>query len=277
MSDVALALDRLDDVIATLEHVVVAYSGGVDSALVAARAHAVLGPHALAATAISPSFARRERIFARKLATDTGWNHIEVRTDELNDPRYARNDPDRCFWCKDRLFAVLAPLADERGARLVVGTNVDDLSDHRPGLRAAREHDVRAPLVDAGLNKALVRAAASEIGLAAADRPASPCLASRVAYGVPVTEARLARIDAAETVLRHLGFTELRVRDHGDLARIEVPVTDFERAASARAEIADALRALGFRYVTLDLVGFRSGSLNEVLGPPTIPRADDLR
>lgn len=277
MSDVALALDRLDDAIASLERVVVAYSGGVDSALVAARAHSVLGPHALAATAVSPSLARRERAFAWKLATDRGWNHIEVHTEELDDPRYARNDPNRCFWCKDHLFDVLAPIAHERDARLAVGTNLDDLSDHRPGLRAAREHEVRAPLVDAGLTKALVRAAASEMGLAAADKPASPCLASRVAYGVPVTEERLARVDAAEEALRALGFTELRVRDHGDLARIEVPVADIDRAAQARAEIADALRVLGFRYVTLDLAGFRSGSLNEVLGPPTIPRAEDPR
>ena len=275
MSDVTRALDRLDGVLASLQRVVVAYSGGVDSALVAARAHAVLGPHALAATAVSPSLARSERAFARKLATDAGWNHVEVHTDELDDPRYARNDPSRCFWCKDHLFDVLAPLADERGAQLAVGTNVNDLSDHRPGLRAARDHSVRTPLVDAGLDKALVRAAAAEIGLAAADRPASPCLASRVAYGVEVTEQRLARIDAAEEALREMGFGELRVRDHGELARIEVPAGDIDRAAQARGPIAEALRALGFAYVTLDLVGFRSGSLNEVLGVPAIRRADD--
>lgn len=275
MSDVTRALDRLDGVLASLQRVVVAYSGGVDSALVAARAHAVLGPHALAATAVSASLARAERAFARKLATDAGWNHVEVHTDELDDSRYARNDPDRCFWCKDHLFDVLTPLAEKRAAQLAVGTNVDDLSDHRPGLRAARDHSVRTPLVDAGLDKALVRAAAAEIGLAAADRPASPCLASRVAYGVEVTEQRLARIDAAEEALRKLGFGELRVRDHGDLARIEVPARDIDRAAQAREPIAEALRALGFAYVTLDLVGFRSGSLNEVLGVPAIRRADD--
>lgn len=275
MSDTRQALDRLDSAIASLGRVVVAYSGGVDSALVAARAHAVLGPHALAATAVSASLAARERRFATQLARDFGWNHIEVHTGELEDPRYARNDPDRCFWCKDELFHVLAPIAKQRAAQLAVGTNTDDLSDHRPGLRAAREHGVRAPLVDAGLDKALVRAVASEIGLPAADRPASPCLASRVAYGVPVTEERLARIDVAEDVLRELGFAELRVRDHGDLARIEVDPSDIERVAGARATIAQRLKALGFNYVTLDLVGFRTGSMNEVLGSPAIRRADD--
>ena len=278
MRDATLALERLDGVIGSLERVVVAYSGGVDSALVAARAHAVLGPpRALAATAVSPSLARRDRDFARKLARDAGWNHIEVATGEVHDARYARNDPDRCYWCKDELFSVLAPLAEERDARLAVGTNLDDLNDHRPGQRAARERKVSAPLVDAGLDKALVRAVAHQIGLAAADKPASPCLASRVAYGVAVTEDRLERVDAAEEALRELGFEELRVRDHGDLARIEVGNPDIERAAGLRSEIVRVLGALGFRYVTLDLEGFRSGSLNEVLGPPAIRRADDPR
>ncbi|MDQ3964102.1 MAG: ATP-dependent sacrificial sulfur transferase LarE [Actinomycetota bacterium] len=277
MTETREALQRLDAAIAVVERVVVAYSGGVDSALVAARAHEVLGPHALAATAVSPSLAVRERRFAAELARGLGWNHVEVATGELDDPRYVRNDPDRCFWCKDELFAVLAPIAQQRNAHLAVGTNADDLSDHRPGLRAAREHGVRAPLVEAGLDKTLVRAVAAEIGLAAADRPASPCLASRVAYGVEVTEERLRRIDAAEEILRELGCVELRVRDHGDLARIEVRPADVERVAGLRATIADRFKALGFKYVTLDLVGFRSGSMNEVLAPPAIPRANGPR
>jgi uncharacterized protein len=193
-----------------------------------------------------------------------------VGTHEVSREEYARNDSERCYWCKAELFDVLEPIARELDASICVGTNLDDLGDHRPGIRAAGERDVRAPLVDAGLSKKEVRQLSASMGLPNADKPASPCLASRFAYGVRVTPEGLRRVDRAEEVLAGLGFVNFRVRDHGDLARIEVAPEDIERAASLRGDIASALEELGFRYVTLDLVGFRSGSLNEVLGLPSI-------
>jgi uncharacterized protein len=255
-----------------MQRVVVAYSGGVDSAFLAATAHRVLGDAAIAATAVSPSVAERELAEAEELARRFGWNHVLIETHELAREEYVRNDPHRCYWCKTELFDMLGPLAHERGAEIAVGTNLDDLSDYRPGLAAARERNVKTPLADAGLTKAEVRALSREAGLPTADKPASPCLASRFAYGVGVTREGLRRIDRAEEVLRSLGFVEFRVRDHGDLARVEVPPAELERAASLHDQIATALRDLGFRYVTLDLTGFRSGSLNEVLTPTIVSR-----
>ncbi|MDQ4026348.1 MAG: ATP-dependent sacrificial sulfur transferase LarE [Actinomycetota bacterium] len=264
----------LEETLAGYRAVVVAFSGGVDSAFLTAVAHEVLGPAALAVTAVSPSLARRELKAAEDLARGYRWNHRLVETHEVERPEYARNAPDRCYWCKHELFEVLAPIAAEAGAEIAVGTNADDLGDHRPGLRAARERDVRSPLVDAGIGKPDVRALAARMGLPVSDKPASPCLASRFAYGVEVTPERLRRVDAAEEIVRALGFEVLRVRDHGDLARIEVPAEDLPRAAAARAELHRELAGLGFRFVTLDLGGFRSGSLNAVLGGPKIVRPE---
>lgn len=258
-------LTRLHAELTVMRRVVVAYSGGVDSSFLAAVAHDTLGSDSLAVTAVSPSLARRDRATARSIAIERGWNHREIATNEVDDPNYIRNAPDRCYWCKEELFTVLGPLATERDATLLVGTHADDLSDHRPGRRAAREHHVRAPLAELGFDKETIRAFSRTLGLPTAERPASPCLSSRVAYGVPVTPERLARIDAAEDAIRALGFQTLRVRDHGDLARIEVPAADIERLTTHHDEIALMLRELGFTYVTLDLVGFRSGALNEVL------------
>ncbi|MEA2505599.1 MAG: pyridinium-3,5-biscarboxylic acid mononucleotide sulfurtransferase [Actinomycetota bacterium] len=256
---------RLIASLRAMERVVVAYSGGVDSAFLAATAHRILGADAMAATAVSPAIAERELVEAEELARRFGWNHVLVETDELAREEYARNDPQRCYWCKTELFEMLSPLAAQKGAEIAVGTNLDDLSDYRPGIAAARERNVKTPLADAQLTKSDVRELSRRMGLPTADKPASPCLASRFAYGVGVTRDGLRRIDRAEEALRHLGFVEFRVRDHGDLARVEVPETEFERAAALRAAIAAALRTLGFTYVTLDLTGFRSGSMNEVL------------
>jgi pyridinium-3,5-biscarboxylic acid mononucleotide sulfurtransferase len=258
----------LDDVLGGLDRAVIAYSGGVDSTLLAARAHALLEDRALAVTAVSPSLARRERRAAADLAHRLGWNHIEVSTAEVDRIEYARNDPDRCYWCKTELFDVLGPIAAERNATVLVGTNADDLSDHRPGLRAARERSVLAPLADAGLTKADVRSLSAEMGLPTSEKAASPCLASRFAYGVRVTEEGLARVDAAEELVRSLGFDELRVRDHGDLARIEVPRDRIGELLAVRERVEGGLRELGYVYVTVDLTGFRSGAMNEVLPTP---------
>jgi uncharacterized protein len=267
--------DRLHARLRTLDRLIVAYSGGVDSTFLAAAARRALGDHCLAVTAISPSLAERERQDAASLAARLGWNHLEIETHELDREGYARNRPDRCYWCKSELFEVLAPLARRHRAPIAVGTNLDDLGDHRPGLTAAQRHGVLAPLVDAGLTKADVRQLSALLGLPTADKPASPCLASRFAYGVRVTPAGLRRVDRAEEALRGLGFGVLRVRDHGDLARIEVPPADIPRAAALGARIGADLLSLGFRYVTIDLVGFRSGSLNEVLPAPRLRRPEE--
>jgi uncharacterized protein len=263
---------RLAAILTGLERVIVAYSGGVDSALLAAAAHETLGRNALSVTAVSPSLARRELAAATELARSHGWNHRTVDTHEIDRAEYARNSADRCYWCKSELFDVLDPLAEAMRATIATGTNLDDLSDYRPGLRAAGERSVRTPLADAGLTKSDVRALSAERGLPTADKPASPCLASRFAYGVRVTSEGLERIERAEEVVRALGFDELRVRDHGDLARIEVPPDAIGRIAAQRATIERELKSLGFTYVTVDLGGFRSGSLNASLGTPRIRR-----
>ena len=265
--------ESLHDLLSGIGAVVVAYSGGVDSSYLAAVASEALGDRALCVTAVSPSLARRELDAAKALARRFGWNHRTVGTHEVGREEYARNESDRCYWCKTELFDVLSPIAARRDGMILVGTNLDDLGDYRPGLQAATERGVRAPLVEVGLAKADVRSLSARRRLPTADKPASPCLSSRIAYGVRVTPERLRRIDRAEDFLLSLGFTVVRVRDHGELARIEVPVEDIDTALARRAEIAAHLRGLGWRYVTIDLEGFRSGSLNEVLPLPVVRRA----
>ncbi|MBI3993077.1 MAG: ATP-dependent sacrificial sulfur transferase LarE [Candidatus Lambdaproteobacteria bacterium] len=245
---------------------VTAFSGGVDSSLVAFLSHRELGARALAVTSASASLSRDDLALTRRLAAAWGMAHRLIETDELSDPRYAANPTDRCYFCKTTLYARLRELAAAGGyAVLLNGTNADDLREHRPGLRAAAEHGVRAPLAECGLTKADVRALAAHLGLDNADKPQAACLSSRVPYGQPISADLLARIDAAEALLRRLGFAQLRVRSHGDVARIEVPTQDFAQVLARRAQIDAKLRALGYRYVTLDLQGFRSGSLNEGL------------
>ena len=261
-------LERLRELVADVPSAIVAYSGGADSAFLADVAHEVLGIRAVAVTAVSPSLAPEEREAARALAAERGWRHREVQTFEGERDEYIRNAPDRCYHCKTELFETLAALVGaDPGTAVFVGTNLDDESDVRPGRRAAVERGVRAPMLEAGLTKEEIRGLSHDRGLSTWNKPASACLASRIAYGVEVTPERLDRVARAESFLKTLGLTELRVRDHGDLARLEVPVADVARLASdeLRSTVASFMRELGFAYVTLDLEGFRSGSMNAVL------------
>jgi uncharacterized protein len=270
LSDEDGPLARLAGVLAPLERVVVAFSGGADSALLAWVASATLGPgSALCRTGVSPSLAPEELEACRALAAEWGLDHRFVETDELADPAYVANGADRCFHCKSSLMAVLTPEAAARRAVVVLGVNTDDLADHRPGQRAAVEAGARFPLVEARLDKAGVRALSAELGLRTWDKPAAACLASRVPYGQPVTLGVLSQVAVAESGLRALGFRQLRVRHYGDLARLELPGEELARAVAERRAIVDAVRAAGYRWVTLDLDGFRSGSLNDALATQT--------
>ena len=255
--------DVLRDRLRELDRVVVAFSGGADSAFLAYVAHDVLGDRAHAVTAVSPSLAPEEEHDCRALAQEWGLRWTPVFTDELANPAYALNDGERCFHCKTELLDAIGPLAD--GATVVLGVNVDDLGDHRPGQRAAAERGAVFPLVDAGFTKADVRAASRQLGLRTWDKPAAACLASRIPYGTPVTLGVLAEVAAAESALRALGFRQLRVRHYGDLARLELPLDTLTEVLARRDDVVAAVKSAGYRYVTLDLEGFRSGNLNAAL------------
>jgi uncharacterized protein len=247
-----------------LDRVVVAFSGGADSAFLAWVASDTLGPErAHAVTAVSPSLAPEEEADCRALAAEWGLRWTPVFTEELANPAYTLNDGERCYFCKAELLDVVQPLAD--GATVVLGVNVDDLGEHRPGQRAAAERGAAFPLVDAGFTKADVRAASRALGLRTWDKPAAACLASRVPYGTPVTLSVLAEVAAAESGLRALGFRQLRVRHYGELARLELPIDELDAVLARRHEVVAAVQAAGYRYVTLDLEGFRSGNLNAAL------------
>ena len=252
-----------------LESVVVAFSGGVDSALLLQVAVRTLGrDNVLAVTGRSPSIPSAELSTVESLATEVGATHEFIDTCEFSDPQYLANPSNRCYFCKQELYTQITRVAADRGLKAVIsGANADDLGDFRPGLQAAGEQNVRAPLAEVGITKTELRQIAAELGLSIHDKPASPCLSSRVPYGEEITPEKLRRIDAAETFLRELGFRECRVRHHGNLARIEVPAHELSRFANVdlRARVDQHLRKLGYQYVTLDLRGFRTGSLNEVL------------
>jgi uncharacterized protein len=259
-------LDRLHDVLAATGGVVVAYSGGTDSSLVAAVAARALGDRALAVTAVSPSLPPGEVEDARTVAAVMGIRHRTVHTREAESAAYLANGTDRCYHCKDELYGVLARVAEEGDYAIVVsGANMDDLGDFRPGLRAAREHGVRHPLVEVGMSKAEVREAARILGVPTWDKPASACLSSRIRFGVTITVEELSKVGRAERLLKDLGFAQCRVRVHdADLVRVEVDASEVARMASPelRERVVGGLRSLGWRYVTLDLEGFRSGSMN---------------
>lgn len=262
----------LDEILTRLGRVVVAFSGGADSAFLAARATRLLGrDNVLCVTAVSASLAASEERDCGALAREWDLNWRAVSTDETSRPAYIANEGDRCFHCKDELMDVLVPIAAERGATIVLGVNVDDLGDHRPGQRAAEAKGAKFPMVEAGLSKADVRELSRAMGLRTWDKPAAACLASRVPYGTPVTVGLLGRIDRAEAALRDVlsgaGITSgnLRVRHAGDTVRIEVDPAVFPAVAAHHEQVVAALEAVGYRYVTLDLAGFRSGNLNWAL------------
>lgn len=266
--DAASRLIALEQNLAGLGNLMVAYSGGVDSAFLAATAHRMLGARMLAVLADSPSLARRDLEQASAFAASIGMPLRVVNTDELERPEYQRNDADRCFHCKDELFAVMERLGTELGfSAIAYGMNADDTRDYRPGQRAARQHAVLAPLADAGLTKLDVRTLAKAAGYPLWDRPAAPCLSSRVEYGRTVTREVLEQVERAEESLRGLGFREFRVRHHGDLARVEIARVELPRALAMETldAITAALKQAGYKYVTLDTTGFRSGSMNAIL------------
>jgi pyridinium-3,5-biscarboxylic acid mononucleotide sulfurtransferase len=260
---------RLVDFVRQFEACVVAYSGGVDSAVVAKAAQLALGDRAIAITGVSASLAAGELEAAKRIAAQIGISHEAIATQELMQPEYLQNAPDRCFHCKTELYDQLGRLAAERGIRTILnGANADDIGDFRPGMRAAADHDVRSPLAECGFDKSTVRAIAQYWGMEVWDKPATPCLSSRVAYGLNITPERLARIDAAEQALRGLGLSKVRVRLHeNELARIEVAVADLPRLCEprVRGRMVEQLRSLGFNYVTVDLEGFRSGSFQQLV------------
>jgi uncharacterized protein len=266
VADVNEDLSRLESVIAGYGSLVTAFSGGVDSTLVATLAHRVLGERALAVTGISNSLAGHERNEAGRFAESLGLRHRELSTYEMEREGYRANAGDRCYHCKSELFDRLRKLADDQGyAHIASGTNLDDLGDYRPGLTAADERAVKTPLVEAGMDKSAVRRLASHLGLPNHAKPAAPCLASRVPHGRRVSPEVLRQIELGEAAMRELGFTIFRVRHHGEVARVELPSQDMPRALEQRVAINAALRRAGFAFVALDLSGFRSGSLNVLL------------
>ncbi len=261
--------EQLQGILQDLKQVVVAYSGGVDSTFLLRAALETLGQgNVLACIGVSPSLARSQYDQAMENARAMGATVKEVTVDELDDQAYAANKADRCFHCKSHLYSVLKRIGTEAGfGEVICGSNYDDKDDYRPGNQAALKLNVGSPLMEAQLTKAEIRALSRDMNLATADIPASPCLASRMAYGLEITADRLNQVEKAEDLLRSLGFVKFRVRHHDTLARIEVPEKDVSRLLECKGRIVEPIKALGFAYVTMDLQGFRSGSLNETLSP----------
>ncbi|MDE0452323.1 MAG: ATP-dependent sacrificial sulfur transferase LarE [Gammaproteobacteria bacterium] len=266
MNLVEAKYDKLKSFIGGFDSAVVAYSGGVDSSLVAYVTAQVLGSRSLAVTSGSKSLKREDLALSKELADRWNMPHRVIVTDELDDPNYRANPTDRCFYCKTSLYTHLAQIAKAEGFDAIFnGTNLDDLGDHRPGLIAAKEHGVMAPLAETGFSKADIRSLAADLGLENAQKPQSACLSSRVPYGTSIDASLLGQIERAESALLALGFSQFRVRHHGDVARLELVASEFDKALARRDVIVERVKACGYRFVALDLAGFRSGSLNEGL------------
>ena len=263
--------EQLRELFRQLDSVIVAYSGGVDSSYVAYIANAELGARALCITGQSASLPVYQRAEIDNVVQRFGFEHEVIETEELENPGYQANNPDRCFFCKDELYTKLESVARGRGIQNIVdGSTVDDLGDYRPGRQAAAQHAVRSPLIEVGLSKSEVRELSQRATLPTWDKPASPCLSSRIAYGTTVTIDRLSKVDRGEEILRALGFREFRVRHHDQLVRLEIARAEMDRVMRPEVfeDLAARFRELGFKYVTLDLEGFRTGSMNEVLNNP---------
>lgn len=267
-------VSRLQQILSEMKTVLIAFSGGIDSTFLLKLALKTLGTdNVLAVTASSETYPAEELQYAEKLAESLGANYISIHTEELKDSRFAENPPERCYYCKSELFRKLQSLAADHNLRFVLdGANADDLNDFRPGMKAGRELGVRSPLQEAGLTKNEIRTIAKSEGLPNWDKPSMPCLSSRFPYGHTITVKKLTQVDEAERFMRSLGFIEIRVRHHGDTARIEVPEYLIPKITedSIRREIVSTFESLGFNYITLDLKGFRSGSMNEILSKETI-------
>jgi uncharacterized protein len=267
---------RLRGLLADFGSALVCYSGGVDSTLLLKVAHDVLGDRCVAMVALSPTMAASERKAAMEIAAEIGTRTEVTESHELSRPEFRMNPKDRCYFCKDELLDLAKPTADRLGLQaILLGTNTDDLGDYRPGLQAARDHGARQPLVDADLSKAEVRALSKELGLSTWDKPQLACLSSRFPYGTEITPERLEQVDRLEDAMRALGFRQVRARWHGDVARLEIEPETFARAVEleTRAAIVKLGRELGFTFVALDLAGFSSGSLNQLLGIRKKPQA----
>ena len=259
---------RLREIFRDLGSVIVAYSGGVDSSYVAYVANAELGPRAICITGQSASLPSYQQAEIDRVIDQFGFHHETVQTEELENPGYRANNADRCYFCKDELYSKLEQIATSRGIEHIVdGSTADDLNDFRPGRQAAKQHSVRSPLIEVEMSKAEVRELSRRAGLPTWDKPASPCLSSRIAYGTTVTIERLSKVDRGEEILREFGFKEFRVRHHDTLVRLEIAPAELDRVLRREVieQLAARFRELGFKYVTLDLQGFRSGSMNEVL------------
>jgi len=257
---------KLEQILLGYKSIIIAYSGGVDSTFLTGIAHNLNGLRVLAVTSNSPSVASEDLFFAKKVAKDFKWNHVVIDTEEINNPKYVSNDLKRCFYCKTELYSQLIKIAKRDHYKYIAnGANIDDLSDYRPGMLAASDYEVVSPLVDSGFNKNDIRFISREMNLPSWNKPAQPCLSSRIPYGIPVSIKSLEMIGFAEKKIRNFGFPIVRVRYHGDLARIEIPLSDFEKFNQfpMKNEIQEIIFGVGFKKMELDPLGFRSGSLNK--------------